>query len=219
MKALLLGATGLVGRHVLRQLLAAPAYTAVRVLARRPPEGRAPAAGKLELKLADLAAWPADSDPFWAADHVYCCLGTTIQVAGSREAFRRVDHDAPARAAHAAARAGARKFLLVSSVGANAGSRNFYLRTKGETERDIAAAGIAEVHAFRPSFLLGERGESRPAERVGIAMFKLLVPALAGPLRIYRPIEAAELARQMLERGLAPERPGTWCHQGRELGV
>jgi uncharacterized protein YbjT (DUF2867 family) len=232
MKALILGATGLVGRHVLARLLATPEYGEVRaVLRREAPAGFGVAPGaagsdgrsgasapsKLRTQVLDfenLAGVPPET---WAVDHVYCCLGTTIKIAGSQAAFRRVDHDYPSDAARLCARGGASKFLLISSVGASSRSRTFYLRVKGETEQAVASAGLPEVHAFRPSLLLGERAGSRPLERVSIAVSQAIAPVLAGPLSIYRPIEAGQLARVMVARGLEPRRDGFWVHQGAEL--
>jgi uncharacterized protein YbjT (DUF2867 family) len=194
--ALLAGASGLVGGHCLRLLLAEPAYGRVIALGRRALPLQHP---KLEQKLVDFAHI-ADLVP--RVDDVYCCLGTTIKKAGSQAAFRRVDHDYVVALAQAAKQAGARRFLLVSSLGANPRSRIFYSRVKGETERDVSAVPFAAVHIFRPSLLLGERAESRPLERLGSVAFGALAPLLAGPLRPYRPIPAETVARAMVRAAL-----------------
>ena len=194
--ALLAGASGLVGGHCLRLLLAEPAYGRVIALGRRAlPVQHA----KLEQKLVDFAHI-ADLVP--RADDVYCCLGTTIKKAGSQAAFRRVDHDYVVALAQAAKQAGARRFLLVSALGANPRSRIFYSRVKGETEQDVGAVPFTAVHIFRPSLLLGARAESRPFERLAFPLFKALTPVLAGPLRPYRPIAADAVARAMIRAAL-----------------
>jgi uncharacterized protein YbjT (DUF2867 family) len=194
--ALLAGASGLVGGHCLRLLLAEPAYGRVIALGRRAlPVQHA----KLEQKLVDFAHI-ADLVP--RVDDVYCCLGTTIKKAGSQAAFRRVDHDYVVALAQAAKQAGARRFLLVSALGANLRSRIFYSRVKGEVERDVSAVPFAAVHIFRPSLLLGERAESRPLERLVFPLFKALTPVLAGPLRPYRAIAAETVARAMIRAAL-----------------
>jgi uncharacterized protein YbjT (DUF2867 family) len=210
--ALLTGASGLVGGHCLRLLLAEPAYGRVIALGRRALPLQHP---KLEQKLVDFAHI-ADLVP--RADDVYCCLGTTIKKAGSQAAFRRVDHDYVVALAQAAKQAGARRFLLVSALGANPRSRIFYSRVKGEVERDMSAVPFTAVHIFRPSLLLGERTESRPLERLAFAVLKALTPLLVGPLRPYRPIAAQTVARAMIRAALS-DATGARVHQYDEMTV
>ena len=208
--ALLAGASGLVGGHCLRLLLAEPTYGRVIALGRRALPLQHP---KLEQKLVDFAHI-ADLVP--RVDDVYCCLGTTIKKAGSQAAFRRVDHDYVVALAQAAKQAGARRFLLVSSLGANSRSRIFYSRVKGEAERDVSAVPFKAVHIFRPSLLLGERAESRPLERLGSVAFGALAPLLAGPLRPYRAIPAETVARAMVRAALG-EATGVRIHYYDEM--
>lgn len=191
--ALLLGATGLVGGHCLDLLLADDAYSRVVTVGRR-KVGRE--AAKLEERVADFDRLEEHADAF-AADDVFCCLGTTIKQAGSREAFRRVDHDYPLAAARLASGRGARQFLLVTALGADARSRVFYNRVKGEAERDVAALPFGGVVLARPSLLLGERAERRPGEAVAQGLAPVLAPLLIGPLRKYRPIPGLTVARAM----------------------
>jgi uncharacterized protein YbjT (DUF2867 family) len=190
--ALLVGASGLVGDRCLVRLLDHPAYDRVTVLSRRPLE-RSHAKVRVELVNFDDPQSPGER---W--DDIFCCLGTTIRKAGSQENFRRVDHDYPLALAKLGKAAGARQFLLVSALGADAQSSVFYSRVKGETERDIAAIGLPKVFFMRPSILLGERREHRPGERAGILVGQLLAPLLMGPLRKYRPIHADDVAAAML---------------------
>jgi uncharacterized protein YbjT (DUF2867 family) len=125
-------------------------------------------------------------------------LGTTIRKAGSQQAFRRVDFEYPLSAAKQALNAGAKQFILVSSVGADPGSRNFYLRTKGELEQAVSALGFQAVHIFRPSILLGKREEFRAGERVATVIAPVLNLMLMGVLRRYRAIRAATVGRAMV---------------------
>lgn len=192
-QALLAGATGLVGGHVMTRLLAHPSYSRVEILVRRALPIRHP---KLAQRIVDFEHLHAVPDI--AADDVFCCLGTTIGKAGSQEAFRRVDHDYPLALANLAKAAGAQQFLMVSSLGADARSSVFYSRVKGETERDIAASGLPKVIFMRPSILRGERQEVRAGERVGILVGRLIAPLFLGSLRKYRPIEAAHVAAVMV---------------------
>jgi len=145
---------------------------------------------------------------------VYCALGTTIKVAGSEDAFRRVDFEYPRMFAERAAAAGQVRFMLVSSVGASAQSGTFYLRVKGELEEAVRAMRLQEVHIFRPSVLTGDRTERRPGERIGIAIATGLSFVMRGPLRKYHPIPAATVAAAMVaaanatcDDGLADQGP------------
>ena len=192
--ALVLGGTGLVGGHLLDLLLADDAFARVVALGRR---GAGRRHAKLEERTADFERLEAAGDAF-AVDDVFCCLGTTIRAAGSREAFRRVDHDYPLAAARLASGRGARRFLLVTALGADAGSRVFYNRVKGEVERDVAALPFGGVALLRPSLILGERSGRRPAEAAAQAVFGALGFLFAGPLRRYRAVPARAVARAMV---------------------
>jgi uncharacterized protein YbjT (DUF2867 family) len=199
--ALLAGGTGLVGSHVLKVLLADKHWDRVVSIGRRPTSERH---AKLEHRVVDLGAVEALTD-LDHADDVFCCLGTTIKQAGSQEAFRRVDHDFVVGVARAGLRAGATQFLLVSAIGADPASRVFYSRVKGETESDVRKLPYRAIQIFRPSLLLGERSEFRLGERLATVLAPLMVLVLFGPLRRYRPIQAADVARAMVN--IAHEAP------------
>ncbi len=192
--AALLGATGLVGSSCLQHLLHDPSYNEVRAIARRPILLDHP---KMRLIEADFDRLPGLGDTL-GADDVFCCLGTTIKKAGTREAFRKVDFTYPVDAATLALERGARQFLLISSLGANPESRVFYNRVKGELEEAIGTLPFVAVHIFRPSMLLGDRVEFRPAEKVGAALMTSLSFLMTGKRRKYRPIEADVVARAMV---------------------
>ncbi len=195
--ALLVGASGLIGGFLLKRLLEAPAYARVTVWARRPLQAAHP---KLAVDLVDFAKL---EECRVEAEDVFCCLGTTIRQAGTQEAFRRVDHDYPVALARAAARDGAKRFLVVSALGANPRSGVFYNRVKGDMEAAVGAAGIAKTSVFRPSLLSGPRKEERPGEKVGLVVGKLLGPLLGK----YRPIHADLVAAAML-KAAADDLPG-----------
>jgi uncharacterized protein YbjT (DUF2867 family) len=186
------GATGLIGAFLLERLLRDARYARVRAWARRPLALESP---KLETEVVDFDHL---QDRRVAADDVFCCLGTTIRQAGSQEAFRRVDYDYPVALAHAAARDGAQRLLVVSALGADARSRVFYSRVKGEMEAAVRAAFPGKMLIFRPSLLSGPRVEARTGERIGLAVGALLGPLLGK----YRPIHGDLVAAAMLKAAL-----------------
>lgn len=195
------GATGLVGNHVLRLLLADSSWSRVVTIGRRPAPERH---DKLEQRIVDLGALEALAD-LPRADDVFCCLGTTIKQAGSQDAFRRVDYDYVVGLARAGLRAGATQFLLVSAIGADPASRVFYSRVKGEAEAAVRQLPYRGVEIFRPSLLLGERAEVRLGERIAMLVAPMVSLALLGPLRRFRPIHADTVARGMVQ--IAKEAP------------
>lgn len=192
--ALIAGASGLVGGFLLRQLLEAPEYERVIALGRRPLDLAHP---KLVQVTADFTALEKVTADL-RCDDAFCCLGTTIKRAGSRENFRAVDHAAVLAFAWAARRNGAARFFVVTALGADARSRIFYNRVKGETEEALEVLDFRTLAIFRPSLLLGPRAEKRLGERVGAALMWLADPLLLGPLRKYRAIRAEVVARAML---------------------
>ncbi len=190
--ALVLGATGLVGGHLVRQLLDHPDYAEVVTLVRRPLELDHP---KLRQEILDFDR----PDPTKIkGDELFCALGTTLKKAGSKAAQYRIDCEYPYAIGQIARQNGVRQYLLVSSIGADAQSSNFYLRTKGELEEKIKALGFEAFISARPSFLLGERAEFRFGEKIGIWLAAALNPLMVGGLRKYRGIEAAQVAKALI---------------------
>ena len=192
--ALLVGATGLVGGHVLQLLLDDETYAEVVVLVRKPSFNPHP---KLREHIIDFGHLDRHASII-KADDVFCCLGTTIKVAGSQEAFRKVDFTYPVQIAALALKNGAKQFLVVTSVGANSQSSIFYNRVKGEVEEAVAKLPFQSLHIFRPSLLLGERKEFRPGEKIGMAAMKSFSFLMIGGMKKYRAIEANVLARGMV---------------------
>jgi uncharacterized protein YbjT (DUF2867 family) len=202
--ALIAGASGLVGGFLLRQLLATPEYDRVIAVGRRPLALAHPRLTQVQVNFAALDKVTADL----RCDDAFCCLGTTIRRARSQDAFRAVDHGAVLALAWAVRRHGAERFFTVSSLGADASSRIFYNRVKGETEDALAVLGFKTLGIFRPSLLLGPRAEKRPGERIAAALLWLAEPLLVGRLRQYRAVEAEVVARAMVRCGLERERRG-----------
>lgn len=189
--AIVFGASGLIGSHLLPLLFEDPEYAEVRVFTRKP-------LGIVNAKLEEVITDFKDLDALRSqvkGDVVFCCLGTTIKTAGSETAFRRVDFELVRWTAVAAAENKVPKFLVVSSMGANASSNNFYLRTKGEMEKAVSALNFEQCVIVRPSMLAGPRKEFRFGEKVGqmfMSAFAFLIPAK------YKMIHAGTVATAML---------------------
>lgn len=195
--ALLAGSTGLIGRALLPLLLASPRYTQVHALLRRPAlAGQA----KLQVHLVDFAALPR----LPPVDDVFITLGTTIKVAGSQAAFRQVDFDAVVNTARAAKAAGATRLAVVSALGADANSRVFYNRVKGEMQSAVSALGYESVVIVQPSLLLGDRSKLGQPVRAGEVWGGRLLGWLP---RSVRPIADTQVAQALL-RALANPKPG-----------
>ena len=191
---LLAGASGLTGGYALEALLGAPEIARVlaisrRALAREHPRlaNRIVQFERLESQLKGVSC-----------DLALCCLGTTRRQAGSQEAFRAVDVGCVRSFASVAKTAGARRFVVISSVGANPAASNFYLRTKGEMEQQLEALEFESLDILQPSVLLGWRGEVRPVELAVAALVPLLNPLLRGKYVRYRGISARTVAVAML---------------------
>lgn len=192
--ALVLGATGLVGSCLVDVLLADPAYSRVRVLSRRPIQRTHP---RLQVEIVDFTDLPDDPDIF-QSDDLFIAFGTTMKKAGSKEAFQWVDLDIPLAVALRALDAGTDNCLLVSSVGADPKSTVFYSRVKGELEQALEEAEFNSLQIFRPSFLMGDRQENRPAERIGIGISRLFRWLKDDLLGIYSPMPIDMLASSMV---------------------
>jgi uncharacterized protein YbjT (DUF2867 family) len=191
--ATIIGATGLIGGELLNLLLQDNHFDRVRVLLRRPFEREHP---KIEKKLVDFN----DADSLLIAidgsDAIFCAVGTTQKkVKGDKEAYRKVDYDIPVHIARFCKMTGCKTFVLVSSVGANSKSNNFYLKLKGEVEDAVKQAGVESVHIMRPSMLLGKRNESRSGEKIGQGMMKAISFLLPSK---YKPVQARDVAKAML---------------------
>jgi uncharacterized protein YbjT (DUF2867 family) len=194
MRATLIGATGLIGSHLLELLLHDDYFDTVRILVRRPFELIHP---KLEKKLVDFS----DKESFRLAledsDVIFCAIGTTQKkVKGNKEAYRKVDYDISVNAAQLGKLCGCETFVLVSSVGANPKSNNFYLKLKGEIEEAVKAVGLKKVNIMQPSLLLGKRKESRFGEM--IAQWIMPVASIFIPSK-YKPVKAITVAKAMIQ--------------------
>lgn len=194
----IVGSTGAVGQHVLQFLNQENQISKIFTLTRKPQTPLS----KEENRVIDFDQMNSLNIK---ADVFICCLGTTIKVAGSQAAFRKVDYDYVVNFAKLAASASAKKFLVISSVGADEKSSVFYSRTKGKMEQAIKSLNIPAIEIFQPSLLLGERSESRAGENFAKALAPLMNPLLIGSMKKYRAIETSDVAKALVARALSKD--------------
>jgi len=192
MKAAVAGSTGFIGSILLNLLKDDQDFSEVQVLSRRALD----LSDKFNVLVGDISAQKLAN-----VDVAFCALGTTIATAGSKDAFYHVDHDMVIDFAKNAKEAGAKTFVLVSSVGANPNTSNFYLKVKGETEKDLEAIGFDSLIILRPSMLMGERKEFRLGELIGKGIMTLANPLMLGSLSKYKGIQGKTVANAMLKLG------------------
>ena len=210
--ALVAGASGLVGGELVRALAAGGVYSRVIALTRRPLTFEA---SRLANRIIRFETMEADLRGL-SCDTAFCCLGSTLREAGSRQAFRAVDLDLVLRFARFAQLAGAGTLVAVSATGAAANSRNFYFKVKGETELALEALRFRSLHLMQPALLLGPRAQWRTAEVLGKLVMPLLNPLLLGSYDRWRAIEARTLAAAMVAAAVSG-RLGVQRYSGRAL--
>lgn len=194
LSALIFGGTGLTGRFLTELLIADARYDRITLFVRKEIP-------TYHGKVVQVLFNPGEPDKIAEmieGDQVFCCVGTTIKKAGSKDAFFKTDHDLIRNIAAIAHRNKISTFTVISSIGADANSGNFYLRTKGMMEKSLKETGFPNLIILRPSMLLGLRRESRPAEEIGKRISKALGFLFVGRLSKYRPIHAETVARAMI---------------------
>jgi len=194
--AVVIGATGLIGSQLVELLRDDNEFSEVRILTRRPLSISHP---KLSVHIVAFDNYHDLKEKISTGHSLFCCVGTTQKkVKGDKAAYRKVDFDIPVNSAHAAMENGIKRYLLVSSVGADADSNNFYLKLKGEAEQAISKQPFESVHFFRPSVLLGPRSEFRMGEKIAQGSMQLFSFMLLGGLKKYKPIQSKDVAKAMI---------------------
>lgn len=211
-KAIIAGATGLVGSKLLDLLLDDKAYSEVIVVSRKPVSQESSKFKNIVIDFDDMV----NVKQHLKADDIFCCLGSTMKNAGSKEKFKKVDLEYPLELAKLTKANGARKFLIISALGADAGSSVFYNKVKGKVEDEIADLGFEAYHIFRPALLTGPRKEKRTGEDVFKALFKVVDYILIGPLKKYRSIHRDKVARAMNQIAHR-DKKGKHIHESFEL--
>lgn len=192
-KALVIGATGLIGRNLVFELLKSPQYSQVTVLTRRDLVIKHDKLNQIILDFDDLMQYRNHI----SGDDIFCCLGSTRAKTPDESIYRKIDFEYPLTVARIAKENGASRYYLVSSLGASTESRFFYSRIKAETEDAIASLNYTAFLVFRPSLLLGARTESRPVETVSQYLMRALNPLMLGPLKLYKAIRGSVVAKAM----------------------
>ena len=192
--SIIAGSTGLVGGNVIKVL--SNKKQSVIALTRRSMPNLPP---EITEMIIDFDAFEKNGS-LPSCNNIFICLGTTIKTAGSKENFKKVDINYCLSIAKKAKEAGAETLSLISSIGANSSSKNFYLKTKGELEEAVQELGFLTVNIFRPSFLVGERPEKRLAEKIAIKLAKILDLFLIGSASKYRSVKAESLAKTMVSK-------------------
>lgn len=194
--ALVIGATGLIGQQVVEELLKDESFTKVKILVRKPVP---PPNQKTEVQVVNFEDEKEVSAKMGDGNVIFCCVGTTRKkVKGDKTAYRKVDYDIPLLMARLGSQKGYSQYALVSAIGANALSGNFYLQLKGSVEEDIIYFPYKSIHIFRPSILLGKRKEFRLGEVLGGGIMQAISVLLWGNLRKYKPIYSNTVAQAMV---------------------
>jgi uncharacterized protein YbjT (DUF2867 family) len=193
--ALIIGSTGLIGSQLLELLLDSEEYAAVITFVKRDSGIRHP---KLKQHIIDFDK-PEDYQNFVVGDDFFCTIGTTIKNAGSQEVFRKVDFEYPKAFATIALQNNVKQFLIISSLGADSNSGNFYLKTKGEIQDFLKDCNFESVSVLQPSLLLGDRKEFRLGEKIGAFFMKLFSFLLIGKMKKYKPIQSEAVAKAMFD--------------------
>lgn len=191
--AIVIGATGLIGKHLTKMLLENPEYKTVKVFVRRSINITNPKLEEFIVNFDEIVNW---KDKITGAE-LYSSMGTTIKKAGSKQAQYKIDFTYQYEIAKAAAENGVENYCLVSSSGANQSSKVFYLRIKGEIEERVKTLSFKRIRIFQPSLLIGEREEKRFGEKFSESLMKIFLP-LFPPLKKYRPIKGEIVARAMI---------------------
>jgi uncharacterized protein YbjT (DUF2867 family) len=197
-KAIIAGASGLIGSNMLNILLQHAEYDEVLILVRKELPVNHPKLKQLIVDFAQLNSY----SKLITGDALFCCLGSTKKKTPDLKEYLKIDHDYPVQLAQIAFQNNVAQYHLISAIGANASSSNFYTKMKGETERDIIAIGLPALYIYQPSILIGDRKESRPLEAIATIMMKIINPLLMGGLKKYRSIAAQSVANAMYKQSL-----------------
>ncbi|APY12341.1 nucleoside-diphosphate sugar epimerase [Seonamhaeicola sp. S2-3] len=192
--AIILGATGLTGSHLLKKLIEDNRYDNIKLFSRSKIEGLPAKVSQYIGNLLNLEQFKSQ----FKANEVYCCIGTTKAKTPNKDTYKQIDYGIPVAAAKLSKANNINTFLVVSALGANVNSTVFYNKTKGEMERDVLKQNIKNTFIFRPSLIGGQRKEHRTLEKIGLAVFKVIQPLFIGGLKKYKITASEDIAQAMI---------------------
>jgi uncharacterized protein YbjT (DUF2867 family) len=195
---ILVGSSGLIGSNLLSELIQSEAISEILLLVRRSTDVSSSKVKELIVNFEKPNSYSIDIQ----ADIIYSCLGTTRRETPNSSLYRQIDLEYPLNLAKLGQKNGVAQFHIISSLGADAGSSNSYLKLKGELEQELKKLSMSSLHIYQPSFLIGERKKDRLADKIMKPVFRLIDPLLIGPLKKYRSIKAADVARVMLNQSI-----------------
>ncbi|WP_306552004.1 NAD-dependent epimerase/dehydratase family protein [Daejeonella sp.] len=195
---ILVGSSGLIGSNLLSELIQSEAISEILLLVRRSTDISSSKVKELIVNFEKPNSYSIDIQ----ADIIYSCLGTTKSETPNSSLYRQIDLEYPLNLAKLGQKNGVAQFHIISSLGADAGSSNSYLKLKGELEQELKKLSMSSLHIYQPSFLIGERKKDRLADKIMKPVFRLIDPLLIGPLKKYRSIKAADVARVMLNQSI-----------------
>ncbi|OXS64300.1 NAD-dependent epimerase/dehydratase family protein [Bacillus sp. V-88] len=210
--ALIAGATGLVGSHLMDILLKSPEYTRVISFVRRESGVKHEKLDERIISFDGMKLLPHEE-----IDDVFCCLGTTIKKAKTKHAFKKVDYEYPIQLGKLGKAHGAKRYLVISSIGASPESPFFYSKVKGNVEKELKELHYPSLHLFRPSLLLGERQEFRLGEKAGEIFSRALRPVMVGRLKRYRSIQGKQVAYGMYRAAVGTFGEGVIIHESERI--
>ncbi|MEM5567141.1 NAD(P)H-binding protein [Psychroserpens sp. AS72] len=193
--AIILGATGLTGNHVLQKLIKDERYSSIKLFSRSKIEGLPTKVTQFIGDLLELEQFRSD----FTADEVYCCIGTTKAKTPDKTLYKKIDYGIPVAAAKLSNDNTIATFLVISAMGADKNSSTFYSKTKGEMEHDVLQQHIKNTHILRPSLIEGDRNETRTLEFLGLTVLKVIQPLFFGNLKKYKIVNAETIAQAMIE--------------------
>ena len=211
-KAIIAGASGLIGSNLLQILLAESGYDLVLIIVRKEVPIKHPKLKQLVVDFDKLNDYAAEI----TGDVIFSCLGTTQALTPDKTLYRKIDHDYPVALAQIGLKNGVQQLHLVSAIGANTASSAFYLKLKGETEQDVAGVGLPSVYIYQPSMLKGRKDKQRFGESFFNALMTVVDPLLFGSLKKFHSIAASDVARAMYNQSIDNE-AGTFKYQYNDI--
>ena len=211
-KVILVGASGLIGNHLLSDLISSDDISEITLLVRNKMGISNPKVLELVINFDEINQYSSKI----TGDIIYCCIGTTKSKTPDTTNYRKIDLEYPLNLAKIGAENGVSQFHVISSLGANSESKNAYLKLKGELEKELKKLNIQSLHIYQPSFLDGNRKENRPLEKIMLPIMKLINPLLLGPFENYRSIKASDVAKAMINQS-KKELKGVFTYPSKQI--